>query len=479
MSCYQVLALNNNTGDLQITQGNTVNLVQVIKNFSIKTPVVDFKLDGNGNLDLYYTDANGNIQLKTVALPASGNNNTAISVASTSSISASIQSGVITSNVNLSQSLGNAISLNPDGLFVPVADTTVSVASSSSILLSNSAGTISATAIISPQGGNALTATDGGLYVPPNTLTPTQIWSFLSATSPVQFNQSNGVISSLQAAASVAGYLSSTDWNTFNNKVSSVASIGSASSTPVYKNEVAGVANIRPIAAGNAGIAITLVGDDILVSTTATVPFVSAGGSQIISTTSSTSTTLSGVSSTSFGFISSNQWLQLAGPNVATFSDTSQLVPTVSNLIPGTYTFRLFATASTGLTGSSIATVIVNNGSITLDTIYIGVQSSSTPPNATQVQAGTSSMQNGAANVTADWTALSSSGPVFCWFAIPNLGGTYFKTKYYGSSINHGNIGGSTDLFGSYTYVTIGSIVYAVGFTNYLTQFLDVILLEA
>src|SRR6185503_13351466 len=43
--------------------------------------------------------------------------------------------------------------------------------------------------------------------------------SYFSATSPIFYNSSTGVISSQAASGSQNGYLTSTDWTTFNNKV--------------------------------------------------------------------------------------------------------------------------------------------------------------------------------------------------------------------------------------------------------------------
>lgn len=43
-------------------------------------------------------------------------------------------------------------------------------------------------------------------------------WFDISGTSPISYNNSTGVISISQASTSTNGYLSSTDWNTFNNK---------------------------------------------------------------------------------------------------------------------------------------------------------------------------------------------------------------------------------------------------------------------
>jgi len=46
--------------------------------------------------------------------------------------------------------------------------------------------------------------------------------SLFSATSPITYNNSSGVIGIGQSTTSTNGYLSSTDWNTFNGKLSSV-----------------------------------------------------------------------------------------------------------------------------------------------------------------------------------------------------------------------------------------------------------------
>lgn len=47
---------------------------------------------------------------------------------------------------------------------------------------------------------------------------PTYIKGLFSATSPIFYDSSTGIISSQAASGSQAGYVSSTDWNTFNNK---------------------------------------------------------------------------------------------------------------------------------------------------------------------------------------------------------------------------------------------------------------------
>lgn len=52
--------------------------------------------------------------------------------------------------------------------------------------------------------------------------TASRVRNSISATAPVQYNNTTGVISQTQSNTSTDGYVSSTDWNTFNNKINSV-----------------------------------------------------------------------------------------------------------------------------------------------------------------------------------------------------------------------------------------------------------------
>jgi hypothetical protein len=49
----------------------------------------------------------------------------------------------------------------------------------------------------------------------------------LSGTAPIEYNNTTGAISITQASGSTNGFLSSTDWNTFNNKTSNVGTVTS------------------------------------------------------------------------------------------------------------------------------------------------------------------------------------------------------------------------------------------------------------
>jgi hypothetical protein len=72
-------------------------------------------------------------------------------------------------------------------------------------------------------GSGAYNSTTGVITIPTNTSQLTNGANFitlasLSASSPLSYNSGTGVFSISQATTSTNGYLSSTDWNTFNNK---------------------------------------------------------------------------------------------------------------------------------------------------------------------------------------------------------------------------------------------------------------------
>src|SRR5262249_37534243 len=94
----------------------------------------------------------------------------------------------------------------------------------------------------------------------------------------------------------------------------------------------------------------------------AAAPTCSAGANQNISTTT---TTLNGSATTAntSTFINYYLWTQVSGPSTALITLPSQPVPTVSNLVAGTYVFQLKVTDNNWRTATSQVTVVVG-GSI-------------------------------------------------------------------------------------------------------------------
>ena len=89
-------------------------------------------------------------------------------------------------------------------------------------------------------------------------------------------------------------------------------------------------------------------------------PFASAGGDRII-TLPVNSLTLNGTGYDANGSIIAYQWAQVAGPAVATLTNANTANLTASNLVAGTYTFRLAVTDNSGLYGLDTVQVTVSD----------------------------------------------------------------------------------------------------------------------
>jgi hypothetical protein len=90
-----------------------------------------------------------------------------------------------------------------------------------------------------------------------------------------------------------------------------------------------------------------------------TAPTANAGTDKSI-TLPTNSVTLSGSGSDADGSISSYSWTKISGPSQFTIGTPSQASTSVSNLVEGTYIFRLTVTDNGGATGSDDVTVVVN-----------------------------------------------------------------------------------------------------------------------
>jgi hypothetical protein len=92
-------------------------------------------------------------------------------------------------------------------------------------------------------------------------------------------------------------------------------------------------------------------------------PIVNAGADKTI-TLPTNSVGLVATASDPGGSIAARAWTKTAGPTQFTFSNTSVLNPTVSNLVAGTYTFRLTVTDNQGATAFDEVRVIVNSAPV-------------------------------------------------------------------------------------------------------------------
>jgi hypothetical protein len=185
-----------NNKENAITAGTTAQYYRGDKTFqTLNTSVVPELTN------LYYTEARVNANANVAANTARHN---AVTLGTANGLSLSTQqlslglasagvtgalSGTDWSTFNSKQQ-----ALNGTG-FVKISGTTISYDNSTYYLASN------------PSAFIALTA--------------------LSGTAPIQYNNTTGAISITQASGSTNGFLSSTDWNTFNNKTSNVGTVTS------------------------------------------------------------------------------------------------------------------------------------------------------------------------------------------------------------------------------------------------------------
>ena len=141
-------------------------------------------------------------------------------------------------------------------------------------------------------------------------------------------------------------------------------------------------------------------------------PVANAGTSKSI-TLPTNSASLSGAASTDpDGTISSYKWAQVSGPNTSTWSSTTSANCTVSNLVAGTYSYRLTVTDNKGATATATVGVTVNSASTTNKAPIANAGSSKTitlPTNSTTLSGAGSSDPDGSIS-SYKWAQVS--GPV-------------------------------------------------------------------
>ncbi|MER2998976.1 malectin domain-containing carbohydrate-binding protein [Pontibacter populi] len=112
---------------------------------------------------------------------------------------------------------------------------------------------------------------------------------------------------------------------------------------------------------GTAGKALTISFSIVDQPTGNQAPTANAGQDKTVALPTS-EVTLNGSGTDGDGTVSFYAWTQQAGPNTATLSGVASATLTASNLLEGTYTFRLTVTDNTGATAFDEATVTVLEG---------------------------------------------------------------------------------------------------------------------
>ena len=207
-----------------------------------------------------------------------------------------------------------------------------------------------------------------------------------SGNSPIQYNNTTGVISILQSNTSQSGYLSSTDWNTFNNKAG-LASF--SATTPLSYNSGTGAFSIQVANTGQSGYLTntdwntfnnkqTALTFGNLTETSSSILNITGGTGAVIG--SGTTIAVNQANSTQSGYLSSTDWNTFNNKQATitlTTTGTSGAATLISNTlnIPNT-TYTLPTATSTVLGGvKPDGTSILNTaGVISVTNTSIGSQ---------------------------------------------------------------------------------------------------------
>ncbi len=151
--------------------------------------------------------------------------------------------------------------------------------------------------------------------------------------------------------------------------------------------------------------------DDVTVTVNAApvnqAPNADAGNNRTI-TLPANSTTLSGSGSTDAdGNIATYQWQQISGPSASTLSATNTVGITVSNLVAGTYIYRLTVTDNDGATDTDDVTVTVNPPVNQAPTANAGANKAITLPTNTTSLSGTASADADGTIASYAWQQIS------------------------------------------------------------------------
>jgi gliding motility-associated-like protein len=155
----------------------------------------------------------------------------------------------------------------------------------------------------------------------------------------------------------------------------------------------------------------------VTVSAANQAPVANAGGNKTIQLPTN-STTLNGSGSDSDGTITAYLWTKVSGPT-ATMTNTTSATLTLTNLLEGTYVFRLRVTDNNGATGTNDATVTIQAANAPPVANAGAPQTLILPNNSTTLN-GSGSDSDG--NITAYlWEKLSGSTATLAGTTTPNL----------------------------------------------------------
>ncbi len=177
------------------------------------------------------------------------------------------------------------------------------------------------------------------------------------------------------------------------------------SATTTLTNLVQGTYVFRLTVTDNGGATGTAT-VTITVNAAANQPPTANAGSNITLTLPTNSTTLVGSGTDGDGTIVSYAWTRVSGPTTYTLGNANSATTTLTNLVQGTYVFRLTVTDNGGATGTATVTVTVNAAANQPPTANAGSNVTLTLPTNSTTLLGSGSDPDGTIASYA-WTRVS------------------------------------------------------------------------
>lgn len=261
----------------------------------------------------------------------------------------------------------------------------------------------------------------------------------LSGTAPITYNSSTGAIGCNVASGSQAGCLSSTDWGTFNNKISSTslsagAGISYNSTTGVIANTIG-----YPFPSNATSTLINFGGGLASASTTLTGPFIFANATG----TNATTTNLSVSGAVDFDLLTSAILLTGSTGILSEYGGSSCAAGQFTNTISALGVVGCAAGAAYPFTPGTFGSTLTSATSTTINGTNGFVSTASSTLQRLQVEHGTTT------NATS--TNLSVSGPVdFDQYtsALIITGSTGILAEYTGTSCSAGQFANTLSALG-------------------------------
>lgn len=189
---------------------------------------------------------------------------------------------------------------------------------------------------------------------------------------------------------------------------------------------------------GSAGTPVT-INFTVINQLPAGSPVANAGADKAI-TLPTSSALLTGSGSDSGGAITGYDWNQIAGPGPATLTGSTAANVTVSDLVQGTYKFRLKVTDNSGLTGFDDVTVTVA-AAANSPVVNAGPDKAITPPTASATMTATASDPGGTiyaylwSQISGPSAAVRTGESATTFTASALIPGTYvFRFRAYSTS---------------------------------------------